>query len=239
MIKETPRNNFSLVGANQKRNSLSGLRFFCYICPNKKLNVMKKVLILALSAVLALGVASEKASAQKFELGARAGIASQNMNIEASDVVNGKAKVGWHAAVVSRIRLIGFGDGLLGAGLFFQPEVVYSQSNQKGEFPGGATKISMKTVDVPLLLSLKVSLVRVQLGPVFNLMNNFSTVGGDLEFLPLRPAVGYAAGASVDLGALVIDARYHGDFKNMSFKGDWADIKSRFSSWSVGVGLMF
>jgi hypothetical protein len=200
---------------------------------------MKKVLILALTAALAIGVATEKVSAQKFELGARVGLASQSMDIKALDVVNGKAQMGWHAAVASRIRIVGLGSGLLGAGLYFQPEVVYSQSNQKGAFPSGVTKISMKTVDVPLLLSLKVSLVRVQLGPVFNLMNNFSTVGGDLEWQPLRPAVGYAAGASVDLGALVIDARYHGDFKEMSFKGDWDDVKSRFSSWSVGVGLMF
>lgn len=212
---------------------------------------MKKALILALTAALALGAATEKAAAQKFELGVRAGVAAQSMDTKALGLINGKNNPGWHAAVVSRIRLIGFGDGLLGAGLFFQPEVVYSQSNLKGEklrpVPGTrasssshVTKISMKTVDVPLLLSLKVSLVRVQAGPVFNLMNNFSTTGGDMEMQPLRPAVGYAVGASVDLGPLVIDGRYHGDFKKMEFKGqDWEGIKSQFSSWSIGVGLMF
>jgi hypothetical protein len=98
----------------------------------------------------------------------------------------------------------------------------------------------MQTVDVPILLSLKVSLVRVQAGPVFNLMNNFNTTDGALKLDdPTRNPVGFAAGVSIDLGPLVIDGRYHGDFKDMSFKGDWGEQKSRFSSWSAGVGLMF
>ncbi len=214
---------------------------------------MKRVLLIALAAALTMGAATEKAAAQKFELGARVGVGSQDMDMEFAGLQDAKARLGWNLAAVSRIRIIGFGDGLLGAGLFFQPEVVYSQSNIKGKMPvsipevvgatvgsGGniSTKIRIQTVDVPLMLSLKVSLIRVQAGPVFNLMNNF---GGDWQWeQPLRSPVGYAVGASVDLGPLVIDGRYHGDFKKMEFKGqDWQGIKSQFSSWSVGVGIMF
>jgi hypothetical protein len=207
---------------------------------------MRRFLMVALAAALTAGAALD-AGAQKFELGARAGIGSQSMDFKPLGLINGKTQLGWHLAAVSRIRVVGFGDGLLGAGLFFQPEVVYSQNNLKGtrasasssEGVAAESKVRMQTVDVPLLLSLKVSLARIQAGPVINLMNNFETVDGDLEFLPLRSPVGYAVGASVDLGGLVIDGRYHGEFKKMSFKGDWADVKSRFSSWSLGVGLMF
>ncbi len=211
---------------------------------------MKRTLWIVLTTLMLATVGVESVSAQKFELGARVGVGLQNMDVEFAGIADAKARLGWNAAVVSRIRIIGFGDGLLGAGLFFQPEVVYSQSNLKvtepdalvdpgGYVPGGTSKIRMATVDVPLMLSLKVSVARIQAGPVFNLMNNFKTVDGSLELLPLRPAVGYAVGASVDLLGLTFDARYHGDFKKMSFSGDWADIKSRFSSWSVGVGIMF
>ena len=211
---------------------------------------MKRILLTVL-AVVALGAASVgNVAAQNFELGARIGVGSQNMDIP-DNYADAKARLGWNLAAVSRIRLIGFGDGLLSAGLFLQPEVVYSQNSIKvrsivnlpdGSIASGRTatsKIRMQMVDIPLLLSLKVSIVRVQAGPVFNIMNNFNTVDGSLEFLPLRPAVGYALGASVDLGGLIVDARYHGEFDKMSFKGNWSDIKSRFSSWSVGVGLMF
>ena len=215
---------------------------------------MKKIVVWALVAVMAGAVGIENASAQKFELGARVGVGSQNMDYEYIGLQDAKARLGWNLAAVARIRIVGFGGDLLGAGLFFQPEVVYSQSNIKGalrEFEafGGSTrassgandpKIRIATVDVPLLLSLKVSLVRVQAGPVFNLMNNFKDLNGQLELQPLRSAVGYAVGASVDLGPLIIDGRYHGDLKKMEFKGQgWDGIKSQFSSWSVGVGLMF
>ena len=215
---------------------------------------MKKILLWAMVAVMAGAVGIENASAQKFELGARVGVGSQNMDYEYIGLQDAKARLGWNLAAVARIRIVGFGGDLLGAGLFFQPEVAYSQSNIKGalrEFKdfGGSTrassgandpKIRIATVDVPLLLSLKVSLVRVQAGPVFNLMNNFKDLNGQLELQPLRSAVGYAVGASVDLGPLIIDGRYHGDLKKMEFKGQgWDGIKSQFSSWSVGVGLMF
>ena len=211
---------------------------------------MKRVLLLVSAVVLAVGGVQE-VSAQKFELGARAGIGSQNMDVEALGMfVNGKARIGWNVAAVSRIRIVGFGDGLLGAGLFFQPEVVYSQSSIKGNEivfyhdtpPAGAvgdpTKLKVKTVDVPLLLSLKISIARIQAGPVFNLMSNFSS--GDLELLPVRAPVGYALGASVDLFGLTIDGRYHGDFKKLEYKEEGlGGIKSSFSSWSLGVGIMF
>jgi hypothetical protein len=211
---------------------------------------MKRVLLIALAAALTVGAAGN-AAAQKFELGARVGVGSQNMDVEALGLfTDGKARLGWNIAAVSRIRLIGFGDGILGAGLFFQPEVVYSQSSIKGnEFmfyhdspPAGTvgdpTKLKTKTVDVPLLLSLKVSVARIQAGPVFNLMSDFSK--GDLELLPVRAPVGYAVGASVDLLGLTFDGRYHGDFSKLKYKeSGLEDIKSRFSSWSLGVGIMF
>ena len=223
---------------------------------------MKRVLTIALVAVMAAAAGIGSASAQKFELGVRAGVGSQNMDIP-DNVFEAKSRLGWNAAVVARMRIIGFGDGFLGAGLFFQPEVVYSQSSNRvrsnmfyeltqpvtrassdADF-AGATKVKMQTVDVPLLLSLKVSIARVQAGPVFHLMNNYAIETGHLEFQPpLRSAVGYALGASVDLLGLTVDARYMGDFgklkNNITDSGHLHEsVKSSLSSWSVGVGLMF
>ncbi len=103
----------------------------------------------------------------------------------------------------------------------------------------------MQTVDVPLMLSLKVSIARVHAGPVFHLMNNFTSNNGNLEIQhPLRSAVGYALGASVDLLGLTIDGRYYGDFgklkSNINASGyTHESVKSSLSSWSLGVGIMF
>ncbi|MDR1671177.1 MAG: PorT family protein [Alistipes sp.] len=215
---------------------------------------MKKVLIALAAVAVAMG-GFEKAAAQKFEIGARAGISSQNLDMKFDGLTDAKARLGWHLAAVSRIRIVGFGDGILGAGLFFQPEVVYSQNNIKmrGMFrPEGSdtavahdAKVRMQTVDIPLLLSAKVSIVRVQAGPVFNLMNNFSSVGGNMKLEPWgRSAVGYAVGASVDLLGLTIDGRYHGEFKQLKSSlrngGTIVEgVKGSLSSWSLGVGIMF
>jgi hypothetical protein len=214
---------------------------------------MKRALLIALAAVLTIG-AAEEATAQKFELGARVGVGSQNMDMKFDGLQDAKARLGWNLAAVSRIRIIGFGDGLLGAGLFFQPEVVYSQNNLKirGEYftPQSDlstmfdSKFNMKRVDVPLLLSLKVSLARIQAGPVFNLMNNITSPSGDLQLRTDRSPVGYIVGASVDVLGLTIDGRYHGEFKKLQSNLDGGNnlhesIKGSVSSWSLGVGLMF
>ncbi|MDR2913108.1 MAG: PorT family protein [Alistipes sp.] len=213
---------------------------------------MKKVLLIALAVALTLGVAAS-AAAQRVELGVRAGVGSQSID-RLGNIVDAKSRLGWNLAAVSRIRLIGTGGKLTGVGLFLQPEVVYSRSNirvdngirelvsvpaTRAVLPDRySEKVRVQTIDVPLLLSFKASILRVQAGPVFNLMSDFGSNDG-LELLPLRPAVGYALGASVDLLGFTFDGRYHGSFKEMSFRGDWADVKSRFSSWSLGVGIMF
>jgi hypothetical protein len=212
---------------------------------------MKRTLLVIMAAALTLGAVNE-AAAQKFELGARAGIGSQNMEMKFDGLQDAKAHLGWNLAAVSRIRIVGFGDGLLGAGLFFQPEVVYSQNNLKirGMIPSGIanaaydSKFNMKRVDVPLLLSLKVSIARVQAGPVFNLMNNITSPSGDLQLRTDRSSVGYIVGASVDVLGLTIDGRYHGEFKKLQSNLDGGSsfhesVKGSLSSWSLGVGIMF
>jgi hypothetical protein len=205
---------------------------------------MKNLFFTALIAVLGFALtvgASQNAMAQKFELGVRAGVVSPDLQWRFASVDDAKAQLGWHLAAVSRIRVLGFGDGITGAGLFLQPEVVYSQNRVKMD----GSKFRMQNVDFPLLLSAKLSIFRVNAGPVFNLMNNVTSVSGKMEWAPSRYPVGYAVGASVDLFGLVIDGRYHGDFKKLKGalkNGDepWTeDIKGTLSSWSVGVGFMF
>lgn len=213
---------------------------------------MKKVLLIALAAVLTIGAAGE-AAAQKFEFGLRAGVASQNLDMKFDGLQDAKARLGFHAAAVGRIRLLGSGS-TMGLGLYLQPEVVYSQNNAKGKLltvnPMGNSipadvKVRMQTIDIPLLVSVKIAFARIQAGPVFNLMNNFSSVEGNLEFTNLRRSpVGYALGASVDVGPVVIDGRYHGDFGKLKSDIKGGDslvegVKGSVSSWSLGVGFMF
>lgn len=209
---------------------------------------MKKLLLSLLACLLAAVAAAQP----RVELGARAGVTSQDLELRILDF-NGDnfatdASTGFHAAVVSRVRLIALGRGALGFGLFFQPEVVYTQNNYKMQKNGhdeAVSKIRMQSVDVPLMLSLKVSLVRVQAGPVFNLMYRNSSLRGDITMTPTRPMIGYAAGLSVDIiGGLVLDGRYYGQFKELKNhikQGEtvYGSVRGSLSSWSVGLSWLF
>lgn len=211
------------------------------------------MIFLALAVVLTVVVAGQASAQKRIELGARAGLNSQDISFGDRDRAEAgfaaDSRLGWHVAAVSRIKLVGGGGSLLGIGLFAQPEIVFSQNNYKIQPTGeSASKVRMQSVDIPLLLSLKVSIARVQLGPVFNVMNKFETTKGNVNMTPLRPSVGYAIGASVDIfGGLVLDGRYHGEFKKLknsirnSDSGDTlADgIKGSLSSWSIGVSWLF
>lgn len=207
---------------------------------------MKKLLFLA-AAVLITGVATAQSRVQ---LGVRAGLFSQDLQLQQADFGDDsyttEANMGFHAAVVSRIRLTAIGSGAIGFGLFLQPEVVYSQNRYKIMPEGGsATRIRMQSVDIPVLLSAKVSIVRVQAGPVFNAMNRLTPIKGDIEITPLKPSVGYAVGASVDIiGGLVIDGRYNGQFKQlknhiMAGETVYDGVRGSLSSWTLGVSWLF
>ncbi len=207
---------------------------------------MRKVLLLALAVVLTGMSTIERAAAQRIELGARAGISSQNLNMKFDGLSDMKAKVGWHLAAVSRLKLVGFGGDILGAGLFLQPEIVFTQNNTKVTGDTYSSKLRMQSIDIPVLLSLKVSIVRLQAGPVFNVMNKYSTLSGTEVLVPVsRPVVGYGLGLSVDIiGGLVIDGRYQGEFGKLknsvnSGEGLRPSVKGSLSSWSVGLAWLF
>ncbi len=201
---------------------------------------MKRVLVLAAFAVMAGTV-----SAQRVQLGVRAGVFSQDMELTKSDIMT-DSQLGWNAAFVSRIRITAIGKGSFGMGLYLQPEIVYSQNGYKMQEPGeDVTKISMRDVDIPVLLSFQLAVVRVQAGPVFNVMHKTPTQRGNVDFTSIRPTIGYALGASVDIWkGLVLDGRYNGNFKKMQDHIKMGDtiydgVKASLSSWSLGLSYLF
>ncbi len=233
---------------------------------------MKKILLLAL-AVLLTGVAGiEKVAAQRVELGVRVGITSNDLSLTSGDFINTAidteipgfepgsnidrfstdTRIGFHAALVSRIRLVEIGRSIVGLGLFLQPELVYTQNKFKiqkldknGHPEGKSSSMTMQSVEVPLMLSLKVSIVRVQAGPVFNAVYKNTEESGDIGIVPIKPTIGYTAGISVDIiGGLVIDGRYNGQFKQFKNRiqaGEtvYSSVRASLSSWSLGLSWLF
>jgi hypothetical protein len=227
---------------------------------------MKKLLFFVAAVLLAGTITAQP----RVQMGVRAGIFSQDLELAAGDFVNPdidtsapnfeqgsnidhyntEGRMGFNLAVVSRVRLTEVGRGALGLGFFLQPEVIYSQNSYKMQYTskiegnGSVVKIRMQSVDIPVLLSAKVSIVRVQAGPVFNVMYKTEPVKGNISFIAERPSVGYSVGASVDIfGGMSIDGRYNGQFKDLrnNIKAGnkvYDSVKGSLSSWSVGLSWL-
>lgn len=206
----------------------------------------KGVVILIIALAAAAGVSAQS----RVQLGVRAGITSRDMSLRITDIPNADlttdSRLGYHIAAAARVRLSAVGRGALGIGLFVQPEIVYSQNiyrMQEGSDP--VTRIRMQSIEIPVLLSVKVSLIRVNAGPVINAMYKTDTARGGLSLMSQKPSVGYSIGASVDLLAgLVLDGRYNGQFKQLQNniqggKNVYDSVKGSLGGWSLGLSWFF
>lgn len=102
-----------------------------------------------------------------------------------------------------------------------QPEILYAYSPLKldDNTNGFSTKIKYSIVQIPVLLSVKFAMVRINAGPVFTLMDDptYSVEGDDVPHMlgRLYPTMTWTAGVSVKLGKrTIIDVRYADQFYN-------------------------
>lgn len=142
-----------------------------------------------------------------------------------------KSKMGWQVGITTSVNLLFFA---------IQPEILYvRQGLTLRNASGTEHNIRSSSVEVPVLFSLRLlSPLRLNIGPVFNIMNdNKLKDGSDLHGLGrLKPSVSYAAGIGLGLGGLLIDVRYNGQFKsknNFSIENAQYDI----SSYNIAISL--
>lgn len=99
--------------------------------------------------------------------------------------------------------------------LYIQPELMYTSHRFTMNLEGDASaKVSMKNLELPVMVGMKIAFLRVMAGPVFNLMNDTKNklkktsmaVTADIT----RPLVSYQLGAGIELGHIGFDVRYGG-----------------------------
>ncbi len=197
---------------------------------------MKKLVLMLLFAG-----ASVAAHAQLFSLGIKGGVDFPGNSFTIS---NGSAQVavdndmGWHAGIVSRINLMGF---------HIQPELVYRQytANVERADGSGSDKIRSGSVDLPVLVGLKLFMLRACAGPVFNLNTGIKVTDNsalDVDFG--EASVGYQVGLGLDLSRRIsFDARYGGSFGKTVREFDYSDVsfkaKESASYWTLSLAYMF
>lgn len=205
---------------------------------------MKKALLLAL-LFLATSFAANAAKPWLVQYGITAGLAgmTSSMPNEAENKTGYefKNKMGGQFGITSRLYFKKFR---------LAPEILYSFYcfDIKGASSGSRNstkKLTIHTVNVPIMFSKKVWFLALELGPVFNILTSENVDGSSSMDLKLkRPTVGYAAGVGFDIRKVYVGFRYYGDFNksDQAFTKNTREtqsFRSRTDSWKVGLTYSF
>lgn len=182
---------------------------------------MKKSVIFTIIAVFTSSVIS----AQKFEIGVKAGVALSQIKGDG----NGSSSSFWNT---DEPRSTGFTGGLytrFGDKFFVQPEFLLTQKGGTYTNLLGIKQSFKQTyIDVPVLIGIKATEnVRLMVGPVATFLINenqtfLQNIGLASQSEGFRKAIlGYQAGVGFDISKMRLDLRYEGninDVFNINYK---------------------
>ncbi|MEP6646194.1 MAG: hypothetical protein ABJC12_03830 [Saprospiraceae bacterium] len=156
------------------------------------------------------------------------------------------ARYGVHAGAFIQMQLGGF---------FIQPEILYNSSTIDYRLDSlfhsdtgtAIIRDSYKNLDFPLMLGLKVGVVRIGGGPVAHIQLNSNSLFGNYahEFQNFFDALtwGYQAGVGLDLWKIHLDARYEGNFSKLgdyiTFFGQKFDFDTKNNRLIASIGFSF
>ncbi|MFV0225253.1 PorT family protein [Empedobacter falsenii] len=163
---------------------------------------MKKLILTAI-----VGLAANFATAQNINFGIKGGaVFNTDKGKVWQDAGNifkrdGKASAGFQAGALARVSL---------AGIYIQPELLYTQFKNEYNVEGRNLDVTKKRMDIPVNVGKRfLGIAHVQAGPVFSYyfddklsVKEFTTAKQD-EF-----NVGMQIGAGVEVSKLLFDLRY-------------------------------
>ena len=163
---------------------------------------MKKLILTAI-----VGLAANFATAQNINFGIKGGaVFNTDKGKVWEDAGNifkkdGKASAGFQAGALARVSL---------AGIYIQPELLYTQFKNEYDVDGQKLNVTKKRLDIPVNVGKRfLGIGHIQAGPVFSYyfddklsVKDFTTAKQD-EF-----NVGMQIGAGVEVSKLLFDLRY-------------------------------
>ena len=198
--------------------------------------------------VLAL-ITGTMSYAQSVNVGPKVGFSSSKLTMEEADLIrSGASTIGFHAGAFIRISFVG---------LYLQPEVLFTSSGGRIEVRDQVEdtfeeiqELNYNKIDVPIMIGAKLGdVLRINAGPTFSyiLREDARSEGAvattqEVSTNYQNATVGYQLGIGLDIGKIVIDARYEdnlsklGDsvrFGNKTFETDY-----RNSQYTVSLGFM-
>ncbi len=185
-----------------------------------------------------LALSATSVSAQGFAFGPRAGFSQTKLSLKKGNFIPGDAEVGFHVGAFAR-----FGA----AGLYVQPELLYTQTSGTFSFDGPSAggnasyAADFNRLDIPVMVGFKIlKILRVQVGPIasFNLNTEVKDVIDtvqDIDFA--KSTIGYQAGLGVDIGNLYLDAKYEGGLSSITDQIGQFETDQRVNQWVFSLGF--
>lgn len=208
--------------------------------------------IVVLSLLATVGFMSAHAM-KPIQMGIKGGLTWQTVDYRGAKAgdyrLYSDPRMGTQLGVVARINLLM---------LHVQPELLYSMDRYElnvepadgvgGDLKRSRSIVKVNSFELPVLFGVKLLMVRLNAGPVFNLSNEVSVKsksGSAHTVTAVKSTIGYAAGVGLDLGKWSIDARYSGQFRRplqtVQIMGlDKAyDFRTNFGNWAFTLSYLF
>lgn len=193
---------------------------------------MKKLILsLALLAFALTGYS------QGFSFGPKVGLSQTQLDLKSDQFKNGESKFGYHVGIFARIGL---------GPLYLQPEVLYTQTQGQFTFDPADAPIKeyeadFNRVDIPVMVGLKMfKFLRIQAGPIasINVNSEIKDAANTVQDVDFKDAtLGYQAGLGLDIGNLIIDAKYESSLDKFSGKVGGFSTDQRVNQWILSVGF--
>ncbi|GAB2613164.1 porin family protein [Belliella aquatica] len=162
---------------------------------------MKNAILLIFAFVI-----TSYAKAQDFSIGPKFGVSQANIKVSGDGYSSGDDKMGYHIGMFVRMG---------GASIFVQPEFLYTSTGGFiiDENNNATIETNFNRLDIPMMVGIKLAkFFRVQVGPIASILLDQS-FGDDpiaaTQNIDYRSStIGYQAGIGLDLGNLILDAKY-------------------------------
>lgn len=205
---------------------------------------MRKSIFLALALLT-----STISYAQFVNIGPKVGFSSSKLTMEEAELIrSGASTIGFHAGAFVRISFVG---------LYLQPEVLFTSSGGRIEVRDQVEdtfeeiqELNYNKIDVPIMIGAKLGdVLRINAGPTFSyiLKEDARSEGAvattqEVSTNYENATVGYQLGIGLDIGKIVIDARYEDNLSKLGdsvrFGNRTFDTDYRNSQYMVSLGFM-
>lgn len=186
------------------------------------------------------------ASAQMLRIGVRGGVniadtRFDQVTLEGCRISRGQDSPGYQVALVTRLTIPKF--------LQIAPELQFTSHDYSYRISGeryGDVKISVKRLELPVIIGFNISAFRLFGGPVFRLahseQSNRRDLGFDVHYNDSDVAL--MAGAGFDIGKFFIDARYvtypRASYNLFTVDGSRRYVRMKRNwMWQFSAGLFF